>query len=195
MTNMAPILILLASIALCRTAPWFISSDAVSSLAGWAPLMGFALCGGAFLPRKAALWLPACAVLLCGVIINILSGFPAVSSHSIVVAACAVAVAAAGAALKKRVSFAALMGTSILSTVLFHLVSNTVSFFTDPGYVKTLTGWWQCQTTGLPAFTPTWVFTLRQLTGDLIFTALFYACCRGTFPVPGLSAAPATVRA
>jgi hypothetical protein len=67
--------------------------------------------------------------------------------------------------------------------VLFHLVSNTVSFFIDPGYAKTLAGWWQCQTVGLPHFSPpTWVFTARQLVGDLAFTGLFFAAFRHSLP-------------
>jgi hypothetical protein len=77
--------------------------------------------------------------------------------------------------------------------VLFHLVSNTVSFFLDPGYAKTIAGWWQCQTVGLPGFTPTWVFTLKQIIGDLVFTAAFYAAFRQSLPQrnPAPAGAPA----
>ena len=185
---MAPIFLLLLSIALFRTAPWLSGDETV--LAGWAPMMGFALCGGAFLPRRLALWLPAVAILVTGGVINELAGRPVVNVFSVVVAACSVGVAAAGAVLKKKASLAALLGTSVLSTVLFHLVSNTVSFFWDPGYAKTLAGWWQCQTTGLPGYLPTWVFTLRQLAGDLMFTAAFFACCRHSLPTRGTLPAP-----
>ena len=183
---MAPILLLLVSIALFRTAPWLSGEETVRDFAGWAPVMGFALCGGAFLPRHLALWLPAVAILLSGAVVNTLTGWPLVNVFSIVVAVSSVAVAAAGAAIKKKASLAALLGTSILCTVLFHLVSNTVSFFIDPGYAKTLAGWWQCQTIGLPQYAPqTWVFTVRQICGDLAFTAVFYAAFRQSLPQRG----------
>ncbi len=187
---MAPILILLTSIVLFRTVPWLAGDEALrQQFAGWTPLMGFALCGGAFLPRKTALWLPAAAILVSSAVVNTIAGFSAVNAFSIVIAVSAVAIAAAGAALKKKVTLAALLGTSILGTVLFHLASNTVSFYWDLGYAKTLGGWWQCQTTGLPQYPPTWLFSLRQLTGDLCFTAAFFACCRNSLPSRGITSA------
>lgn len=165
----------------------------LEAVAGFSPLMGFALCGGVFLPRRWALWLPVAAVLITHVVINAISGNAIVSVYAVVVTVSVVAVTAAGVALKKKASLAVLLGTSLLSTVLFHLVSNTVSFFIDPGYAKTVAGWWQCQTIGLPGYAPqTWVFTARQVAGDLAFTALFYAAFRQSLPhtgtVPALAA-------
>lgn len=193
---MLPAIILLAAIILFRIAPWLSGSETVRAIAGISPLMAFALCGGVFLPKKWALWFPVAAVVVTHAVINVIAGQPVLHPYAVVVAASVAAVAAAGVVVKKKASLAVLLGTSLLSTVLFQFVSNTVSFFIDPGYVKTLAGWWQCQTTGLPhVLPPTWVFTVRQIIGDLAFTALFFIAFRQSLPravtVPAGSAAAA----
>jgi len=57
----------------------------------------------------------------------------------------------------------------------FYLITNTVSWFADPGYVKNLAGWAQALTTGLPNFTPTYLFLRNSLLSDLAFTLLLLA--------------------
>ena len=188
---MLPAVILLAAIILFRIAPWLAGGSAVSDFAGVSPLMAFALCGGLFLPKKWALWFPLAAVVITHAIINAVAGEPVIHIYAVVTAVSVAAVAAAGVAVKKKPSIAVVLGASFLSTVLFHLVSNTVSFFIDPGYAKSLAGWWQCQTVGLPEYSPqTWVFTARQIAGDLAFSALFYAAFRHSLPHRGTVPAP-----
>ncbi len=183
---MLPAVILLAAIILFRVAPWLSGSDTVRAIAGVSPLMAFALCGGVFLPKKWALWLPLTAVAVTHVVINVIAGQPVMHWYAVLTVAAVAVVAAVGVVVKKKATLAVLLGTSLLSTVLFHLVSNTVSFFIDPGYAKTLAGWWQCQTIGLPQYAPqTWVFTVRQICGDLAFTAVFYAAFRQSLTQPG----------
>ena len=188
---MLPAVILLLSIVLFRIAPWIGGSGFVRDLAGYSPVMAFALCGGAFLPKKWALWFPVAAVLLTHVVINLIASQPVIHPYLALTTVSVVIVSAAGIAVSKKASLSVLLGASFLSTVLFHLVSNTVSFFLDPGYAKTFACWWQCQTTGLPGYLPTWVFTLRQLGVALGFTAFFYAVCRQSLPRSGSSAAGA----
>ncbi len=193
---MLPAIILLAAIILFRVAPWLSGGATVSAIAGVSPLMAFALCSGVFLPRKWALWFPVAAVIVTHVVINVIAGQSIIHWYAVLTAVSVVVVAAVGVAVKKKASLAVLLGTSLLSTVLFHLVSNTVSFFIDPGYAKTFAGWWQCQTVGLPQYAPqTWVFTLRQICGDLAFTAIFYAAFRQSLPQPGTVPAVAPVAA
>lgn len=189
-SSMLATIILLLSIIFFRVAPWLGDGDLLRAVAGISPLMAFALCGGVFLPKRWALWFPLAAVVITHAVINSISGFPIIHPYAVVVAVSVAAVAVAGMALKKKASLAVLLGASVLSTVLFHLVSNTVSFFMEPEYAKNFAGWWQCQTTGLPLVTPpTWVFTLRQLAGDLIFTAMFYAAFRQSLPQSNIAPA------
>ena len=181
---MLPAVLLLAAVILFRIAPWLGGSEVVREVAGFSPLMAFALCGGVFLPRRMALWFPVAAVAVTHVAINLIAGQPVLHWYLALTVVAIAAVSAAGVVVKKKATLAVVCGTSLLATVLFHLLSNTVSFFIDPGYAKSLAGWWQCQTVGLPGYLPTWVFTLRQITGDLAFTALFYAAFRSSLPRP-----------
>jgi hypothetical protein len=175
--------ILLIAVVFFRLAPWLAGNETVQAMAGFTPLMAFALCGGAFLPKRIALWLPVAAVVLTHGIINAIDGQPFLHAYGLVTAAAVVAVSIAGVVIKKKASAAVLFGTCFASTVLFYLMSNTVSFFMDPAYAKTAGGWWQAITVGRPEFAPqTWVFLVRQMTGDLVFTALFYAAFRQSLP-------------
>ena len=187
--SMIPVLLLLVSVILFRIAPSFGGSEAVRSMAGWSPLMALALCGAAFFPRRWALAIGLAAVVVPHFIINSVQGYPMWDAYLPTLACSVLAVAALGASVGKKAPLAVFAGASLLSTVLFHLVSNTVSFFTEPAYAPTLAGWLQCQTTGLPGYPPTWLFSLKQLAGDLLFTVFFVTLVRR----PLSSVAPSTV--
>ena len=64
------------------------------------------------------------------------------------------------------------LGT-LFGALLFYLVSNSVSWMVNPAYAKTIAGWVQALTVGLPGFPPTWVFGLKSLLGTGLFTGLF----------------------
>lgn len=188
--TMLPAVILLLSVIAFRIAPWAGGNETVQEIAGFSPLMAFALCGGIFLPKRLAFWFPVAAVVTTHVVINLFAGQPVVHWYAVLTAVSVAIAAVAGAAIKKKASVAVVVSASLLSTVLFHLVSNTVSFFLEGSYARSVAGWWQCQTVGLPGFLPTWVFTLRQLCGDVVFTLLFYTAFRSTVtPRPQLRAA------
>ncbi len=176
---MIPVLLLLASVILFRIAPSLGGSEMVQTMAGWSPLMALALCGAAFFPRRLALAAGLAAVVVPHIVINLIQGFPIWHAYLPTLVISVLAVSALGVVVGKKAPVAVFLGASLLSTVLFHLVSNTVSFFTVPGYAPTLSGWVQAQTTGLPQYSPqTWVFSARQLAGDLLFTLMFVLACR-----------------
>ena len=64
------------------------------------------------------------------------------------------------------------LGT-LIGALLFYLVSNTVSWLVNPVYAKSIAGWVQALTVGLPGFPPTWLFGLKSLLGTGLFTGLF----------------------
>ena len=176
---MIPVLLLLLSVILFRIAPSLAGSEAVKAMAGWSPLMALALCGSAFFPRRWALAAGLAAVVVPHFIINLIQGYPLWHADVVALAAVVLVVSALGAAVGKKAPVAVFLGASLLSTVLFHLVTNTVSFFTVPGYPPSPAGWLQAQTTGLPQYSPqTWVFSAKQLAGDLLFTLTFVWACR-----------------
>ena len=78
-------------------------------------------------------------------------------------------------ALRNRARVA-LLPASILGSLIFYVVTNTGSWIIEPAYAKTLAGWAQALTTGLPGYPPTWTFFRSTLISDLLFTALFILC-------------------
>ena len=75
--------------------------------------------------------------------------------------------------LAKRRSYGRVFLGTLVGALLFYLVSNTVSRMANPAYAKTIAGWVQALTIGLPGFPPTWVFGLKTLLGTGLFTGLF----------------------
>lgn len=63
----------------------------------------------------------------------------------------------------------------ITCSIGFYLFTNTMSWFVDPGYAKTLAGWMQAMTTGLPGLPPTIWFLRNSLLSDLAFSCLLLA--------------------
>jgi len=75
--------------------------------------------------------------------------------------------------LAKRRSYGRVFLGTLVGALLFYLVSNTVSWMVNPAYAKTIAGWMQALTVGLPGFPPTWLFGLKTLLGTGLFTGLF----------------------
>ena len=75
--------------------------------------------------------------------------------------------------LARRRSYGRVFLGTLFGALLFYLVSNSVSWMVNPAYAKTIAGWVQALTVGLPGFPPTWVFGLKSLLGTGLFTGLF----------------------
>ena len=78
-----------------------------------------------------------------------------------------------GTRIKPSSSWTRLLGGGIAGALVFYLISNTASWLQFPGYQKTLAGWIQALTTGLPGWPPTWMFLLKTLFSGGLFTGLF----------------------
>ena len=75
--------------------------------------------------------------------------------------------------LARRRSYGRVFLGTLFGALLFYLVSNSVSWMVNPAYAKTIAGWVQALTVGLPGFPPTWVFGIKSLLGTGLFTGLF----------------------
>jgi hypothetical protein len=60
-------------------------------------------------------------------------------------------------------------------SLAFFILTNTVSWLTDPVYAKSFTGWLQALTTGTPGLPPTTWFLRQSLISDLVFSCLLLA--------------------
>jgi hypothetical protein len=83
-----------------------------------------------------------------------------------------------------RMNFFKLLGGGLLGAILFYLITNTASWLNDAGYAKTLAGWLQALTTGLPGYPPTWEFFRNTLLSGGLFTGLFVGAMKLTAESP-----------
>ena len=72
-----------------------------------------------------------------------------------------------------RKSWLWLLNGSLVGALLFYFITNTLSWWSDAFYAKSLAGWWQALTIGHPEYPPTVYFFRNTLFGDLMFTGLF----------------------
>jgi hypothetical protein len=149
-----------------------------TSLSNFAPLAAMALCAAAYFPTKYKFTVPMIALLISDVVLNVSYGFsllsPFVVSHYIGFGL----VGGLGWLLRNRASFKTLLPASIAASLLFYVVTNTVSWIFDPGYAKNLAGLVQALTVGLPQYSsaPSWMFFRNSVLSDLLFTGLFILC-------------------
>ena len=175
---MIPALLLIISAIAYRIVTGLFAQPGSIGLLNFAPLAAIALCAAAYFPRKYKFTVPMIALLISDVVLNIHYGFsllsPFVLSHYLGFAL----VGCLGLLLQNRRSMKTLLPASIAGSLIFYIVTNSVSWLFDPGYIKNFAGLIQALTIGLPQFsaTPTWMFFRNSLVSDLIFTGLFVVC-------------------
>ena len=133
-----------------------------------------AFCAGVYFPRQLAWWLPMSALLATDVLMNVLYYHVApVSLYMLVNYGTYVAIIGIGKRFSARASWLKLVSGSLVGALLFYLVTNTAAWLQNPEYAKTLAGWVQALTTGIPRFPPTWMFFGKTLLSTGLFTGLF----------------------
>ncbi len=150
--------------------------------ASYAPMIGMVFCAALVLPRRIALPVALGALLVSDIVLNLhyagrmegetfwsLTLAPWVLVNYILYAL----IFGVGLAFSKWRNVGTLFAGTIASVLVFYVLSNTASWAASPGYVKTLAGWWQAQTVGLPGFPPSYLFLRDQLAGNVAFASLF----------------------
>lgn len=148
-------------------------------------------CGGVFLPRKLAWWLPLITLLATDLALNVhyrhlyeadpgkyAAPMEFFNPYLLANYLCYGALIWLGTRFKPTAHWVKLIGGGILGALLFYLISNTASWLQLPGYSKTLAGWVQALTVGLPGFPPTWMFLLKTLASGGLFAGLFAAAMK-----------------
>jgi hypothetical protein len=177
---MIPAFLLILSAVAYRIATGLFGQSGSIGLLNFAPLAAIALCAAAYFPAKYKFTVPMVALLISDLVLNMHYGFsllsPFVLSHYIAFAI----VGCVGLLLQGRASLKTLLPASIAASLIFYVVTNSVSWLFDPAYAKNIAGFVQAQTTGHPAYaaTPTWMFFRNSVVSDLLFTGLFVLCFR-----------------
>ena len=133
-----------------------------------------AFCAGVYFPGRSKWILPLVTLLVLDVVLNAFYyGAPAFSAYTLFKIVAYGGIIWLGTRMKRGDSWFKLVGGGVLGALLFYFVTNTASWLFDPGYSKTLSGWFQALTTGLPGYPPTWMFLKNTLLGGGLFTGLF----------------------
>lgn len=193
MSKFWPILLVIAAVVIFRLIGPLAGGTVGSVLTNVSPLAAVIVAGAVYLPRRAAWWVPGGALFISTAVVNLAHGWPIVNAYTFGVLLCFAAVFALAWTGRGTRRISHVFALSLSGTLLFYLLSNTLSWLFEPGYAKSLPGWWQAQTTGLPlpGAPPSWWFLLKSLAGDLLFTAVMVLVCHPR-PQAAPAARPAT---
>jgi hypothetical protein len=139
-----------------------------------------AFCGGVFLPRKLAWWLPLITLAITDVLLNFYHTAQGYNAWQVEILFNYVAVIVLiwlGTRFNPRGSLWKIISGGLLGAVLFYLITNTAAWlfnpFNNPEYVKTFAGWFIALTKGTAGYPQTWEFFRNTLMSGGLFTALF----------------------
>jgi hypothetical protein len=174
----------------------FIVVFAVSRIPGLMPpdfsvAYAFAFCAGVFFRGALAWWLPLGVMLATDVALNVFYYHePPLGFYLIVNYAIYALLIGLGRAFGPKASFLKLVLGGLAGAVIFYLVTNTLSWWQDAAYAKTIAGWIQALTRGRPDWQPTtWEMFRNTLLSSGLFTALFAASGKLTAESPAEKAA------
>lgn len=138
-------------------------------------IYAFVFCAGVYFRGAMKWWLPFATLLATDIALNIFYYHIApVDWYLLLNYAIYAAIIFLGQWFGARAGFFKLLLGGLLGAILFYLVTNTLSWWQDAGYAKTITGWIQALTTGHPEIHPTtWEMFRNTLLSTGIFTALF----------------------
>lgn len=143
-----------------------------------APLMALSF-GGALLLGWRLAWVPVLALLASDFALGWFEPGGGFGGYTLMSAGFYLLTAFFGASTgSRKKSWPALWCGTLLCSIAFYLAANTYSWLFWPGYEKSLAGWWQSQTTGLPEFSPpAWVFLRNALIADSLWCGLAGLAC------------------
>ncbi len=125
------------------------------------PVAAMALFGGAYIPKKwLAFMIPIAAMLLS----DLFLGF---HSYLLAVYGSFMLTVALGILISKRPGFLQVTGASLLSSLLFFLITNFVMWAGNPNFSQDYQGLMQCYTVAIPFFH-------NGILGDLFYNGLLF---------------------
>ena len=157
-----------------RVVPAYFGQSAALAFANISPLVALALCGGMMLPTKTAFLLTFGTFITSDIMLNLKYEQPILNYYSLFLLVLFAAIFLFGYLLREHRKISVVLGSTIVSSIIFYILLNTVSFLTDPNYLKNITGWIQANTTGLPGYPPAWLFGIRTLVSNSVFALVFY---------------------
>lgn len=185
------------ALLLILTTGYRIAASHYDFLGNTAPLMAIAF-GGGFLLGIRFWWVPVALLIASDLFLGLWHGGGGVGGYTFLSVGFYLLIAFLAGRFSGR-SFRGpfhrwigLWGGTLISSLLFYGIANSYSFAVWPGYEKSLAGWIQSQTTGVPGIQPpAWMFLRNAWIADTLWCAvaglLFFVDRR-------ISAAPAEGR-
>jgi hypothetical protein len=193
---MFPALLLIFAATLYRVGYAFVGAPV--EWANFSPLAAILLCGAAYLPRKIALLLGAGPIVVADLILNAHYHAPLIDTGMFARYFAFGLILFLGFRNRQQRynKLLFLFASTLAASFLFYLITNTGAWMMTAAYSKTLPGWWQALTIGLPGFPSTLFFFRNTVFSDLFFTVLFVVAQTifTTSRARITEAAPSTVR-
>lgn len=144
-------------------------------LGNFAPWMALAFTGAIVFPRSLAWWVWPVALIAVDLAVQGATAMAYIGQIWIVYV-CFAAAAIWGGSLRQRTGVMGTLVRVVSCSVGFYLITNTQAWLVSPIYEKTLGGWVQALTTGVPGFPSTLIFLRNSLVSDVVFSlALLFA--------------------
>lgn len=148
----------------------------------FSPVYAIFLCAGVFFKDRRMWLMPVGLMLVSDLVINALyyepRGYSVFGGYLLLNYALLLVLVGLGRKLTARAQPATLIASGMLGGIAFFAVTNAVSWSTDPGYPKTLTGLMQAFTVGKPGFPPTWLFFRNSAVSGALFTGVIVLVMR-----------------
>ena len=141
-------------------------------LYNFSPVLALFLVSGCLIKSRLGWFAPVLAVLISDLFLNPRYGANFFELFSLVTLGVYIVIFLLGKSLK-RPSLPSLLGGSILSALLFHIVTCSFSWVMNNAYTKNLAGFWQAQIWGEPGYAPSYLFLRNSIFSTVLFTLLF----------------------
>ena len=169
----------------------FVATFALSRIPGLLPAnfsvaYAFAFCAGVYFRGALAWWLPLGVMCATDVLLNVLYyQEPPFAGYLALNYAVYALIIGLGKAFGRKSAYWKLVLGGLAGGLLFYFVTNTLAWWQDAAYAKTIAGWIQALTTGRPDWHPTtWEMFRNTLLSGGLFTALFAAAEKLTAESP-----------
>jgi hypothetical protein len=152
-----------------------------ATLGNFSPLVAFAFAGAIVFPRRLPWW--SWALLLLTLDWIVFGSLMWQHAHDrvevLALYGCYSLAALTGSRLRGKVGIVDTLVGTLACSVLFYLVTNSISWWINPAYTKSGAGWIQALTTGLPGYPSTLSFfrnsLLADMTGALVLVSVYNA--------------------
>ena len=136
----------------------------------FSPVLSLFLMSGAML-RGAWSWIaPICAVFVTDLLLNPSYGSAFFEPFMLATGFSYFLIFLIGKTLVKTKSLGILVGGGVAGAFVFHIVTCSFAWWSNPAYAKTLNGLIQAISVGLPGFPPAYLFLKNSIVSSILFT-------------------------